>query len=105
MFAARYCFYTRLSFCPQGEGEYITASITGHMGRHPPGHTPPLPSACWDTPPPRQTPPYPVHAGIHPPADTMGYGQQVGGTHPTGMHCCLRLCFIGQGFDAKHISL
>ena len=20
--------------------------------------------------------------------DTMGYGQQVGGTHPTGMHTC-----------------
>ena len=23
-----------------------------------------------------------------PPADTTGYGQQAGGTHPTGMHSC-----------------
>ena len=34
-----------------------------------------------------------LHAGIHPPwadtpPDTMGYGQQAGGTHPTGMHTC-----------------
>ena len=26
--------------------------------------------------------------GRHPPADTMGYGQQVGSMHPTGMHSC-----------------
>ena len=38
---------------------------------------------------PEQTPPLPVHAGIHPPAQcTLGYGQQAGGTHPTGMHTC-----------------
>ena len=48
--------------------------------RHPPPHcmleyTHPLPSACWD---------------IHAPAQCMlGYGQQTGGTHPTGMHSCL----------------
>ena len=40
------------------------------------------PVACWDTHPPRQTPP-----GRHP-RDTTGYGQQAGGTHPTGMHTC-----------------
>ena len=38
---------------------------------------------CADTPPvktpTRQTPP---------PPDTTGYGQQVGGTHRTGMHSC-----------------
>ena len=45
-----------------------------------------LPSACWDTHP------CPAHAGIHPPAQCMlGYGQQVGGTHPTGMHSCFTL--------------
>ena len=54
---------------------------------------------------PRQTPPgadtpHPVHAGIHtpcsvhaqihPPAQCMlGYGQQAGRTHPTGMHSCI----------------
>ena len=34
---------------------------------------------------PRQTPP-----GRHPPppSDTTEYGQQAGGTHPTGMHTC-----------------
>ena len=37
-------------------------------------HTP-LPSACWDT---------------HPPAQCMlGYSQQAGSTHLTGMHSCL----------------
>ena len=30
--------------------------------------------------------------GMHAPlADTMGYGQRVGGTHPTGMHSCLNM--------------
>ena len=75
---------------------------TPPLGRHPSGQTPPaqcmlgytpLPSACWDTHIPAQcipryTPLFPVHAGIHiPPAQYMlGYGQQAGGTHPTGMH-------------------
>ena len=26
---------------------------------------------------------------VHAMADTMGYGQCAGGTHPTGMHSCL----------------
>ena len=38
------------------------------------GYTHPLPSACWDTPLPVQC--------------MLGYGQQAGGTHPTGMHSC-----------------
>ena len=61
--------------------------------------------ACWDThrcpapgthtaAPPRdqrqtpqeQTPPSTVHAG--------SYGQQAGGTHPTGMHPCLVMLLI-----------
>ena len=47
-------------------------------------------SACWDTPPgpdplgSAQAPPIAVHAGT--------YGQQAGGTHPTGMHSCLAKC-------------
>ena len=61
------------------------------------------PIACWDTPPWAQTPqadtplcrhplPCPVHAGIHPPVQCMlGYGQQAGGMHPTGMQSCLKL--------------
>ena len=70
------------------------------LGRYPPGqvHTP------WAGTPPRQvhpragtpqagtppwvgTPPWAVHAGR--------YGQQAGGTHPTGMHFCW---FIGTFF-------
>ena len=35
----------------------------------------------------------PLHVGRHPPADPpvqcmLGYGQQAGSTHPTGMHSC-----------------
>ena len=43
-----------------------------------PQQTPPSrhlpPSACWDTPSSAQC--------------MLGYGQQAGGTHPTGMHSC-----------------
>ena len=41
-----------------------------------------------DTPSPGQTPPCPVHARIHTPLAQymLGYGQQAGSTHPTGMH-------------------
>ena len=43
------------------------------VGRHPPGIHPP-----WaDTPPQTDIP-----------HDTTRYGQQAGGTHPTGMHTC-----------------
>ena len=54
------------------------------------------PIASWDTSPwtdtPRQTPsPCAVHAGIQSIVQCMlGYGQQAGGTHPTGMHSCFR---------------
>ena len=30
----------------------------------------------------------PTPLDVDPPWDTMGYGQQVGGAHPTGMHSC-----------------
>ena len=48
-------------------------------------------------------PPFPVHAGIHPlpnacwdtlPQCMLGYGQQAGSTHPTGMHSCLLLRLV-----------
>ena len=48
---------------------------------HPPGrHTP------WQVHPPGRTP-----WSVTPPGPQcmVGYGQQVGGTHPTGMHTCL----------------
>ena len=47
-----------------------------------------LPLPGQTPPPPGQTPPLPS-AEIHPPAQCMlGYGQQAGGMHPTGMHSC-----------------
>ena len=49
-----------------------------------PGQTPPGQTTPEETPP--EDPP-----GQTPPAQCMlGYGQQAGGTHPTGMHSCLR---------------
>ena len=46
--------------------------------------------ACWDTHLPGQTPPLGRHPpGRHPPAQCMlGYSQQMGSTHSTGMHSC-----------------
>ena len=49
----------------------------------PPGqvHTPPPAGTPWAGTPPGQ---------VHPPPQCMlGYGQQVGGAHPTGMHSCM----------------
>ena len=53
------------------------------LGRHP---CPPPPQRT-----PRADPPLDRHPpGKTPPAQCMlGYGQQAGGTHPTGMHSCL----------------
>ena len=43
------------------------------------------PIECWDTPPPSAC------WDTHPPAQCMlGYCQQAGGTHPTGMHSCFK---------------
>ena len=65
----------------------------------PPTHTPPghVRYTPWQVHPQAGTPPGQVHppAGtphqqVHPPGRNAGrYGQQAGGTHPTGMHSCL----------------
>ena len=81
---SRLCFYTCLWFCSRGGGE-------GGL----------CPIACWDTPPPRSRPTRTRHPrgqsspGADPPGpDTPQtvhagrYGQQAGGTHPTGMQSC-----------------
>ena len=92
-------------------GGEVFASGSPEQKPLPPGQTPPRQTPPWaDTHQGRHTPawadhplgrhrpaqcmlgytPCPVHAGIHPPAQCMlGYGQQVDGTHPTGMHSCL----------------
>ena len=80
----RLCFHKCLS---------VHRGVSATPQADPPWQTPPLPSACWDTHTPcpvhaRIHTPCPVHARIHPLVETMGYGQQVGGTHPTGMHSC-----------------
>ena len=61
------------SFCSQG-GEYLSRYTPGQV--HPPGRYTPLG---------RYTP----QAGTPPRQCMLGYGQQAGGTHPTGMHSCL----------------
>ena len=84
-------------FCPQGVCHQPPPWADTPLGRHTPGQTPPRSRHPWgaDPPPPGQTlpsgsrqplsprsrPPQAVHAGR--------YGQQAGGTHPTGMHTCL----------------
>ena len=79
----RLCFYTCESFCSQGGG--VSASV--HTGIHPPGsrHSPKQASPGAD-PPGADTPPCAVHAGR--------YGQQAGGTHPTGMHTYFSILFF-----------
>ena len=67
---------------PRGVCVYIPTfllAIAPPLGRHP------LPPRQTH-PPPRQTP------------RTMGYGQQAGGTHPTGMHSC-------HSFNSQHIHV
>ena len=68
---------------PLGPGTPSGTSYTPSPGparppgsRHPPGADTPLP--------PEQTPPSAEHAGR--------YGQHAGGTHPTGMQSCWKLC-------------
>ena len=65
--------------------EGVSATLPGR--HNPPGHTSPLgihpfwADTPWvDTHTPGQTPPVQC---------MLGYGQQTGGTHPTGMHSCL----------------
>ena len=105
----RLCFYTRLSvilFTGGGvPGQVTPWAGTPHWQVHPQAGTPPQSSTSpWagtspllvGTPPPGQVHP---QAGTPPWADTppkgtppwqcmLGYGQQVGGTHPTGIHSC-----------------
>ena len=63
------------SFCSRGVSASVQAWIHTPLRRRPP----------WGQTPREQTPP----RSRHPPAVHAGrYGQQAGGTHPTGMHTC-----------------
>ena len=78
-----------VSVCPQGgEGEYL--------GRYPPGQVHPSSRQVppWQVQPPGRYTPHQLQC-------MLGYGQQAGGTHPTGIHSCL-LCDL-LGF-AKHFQ-
>ena len=65
-----------------GQGNIFTSLCHSvHKGGGVPGQVPPSPGQVHH--PPRYTPPGAVHAGR--------YGQQAGGTHPTGMHSCFQI--------------
>ena len=99
--------FLQVSVCPQ-EG-CLPHCMLGHTpwqvhpreGTTPSRYTPTTPRAGtppWQvhpragTPPGRYTPKRGTpHRQVHPPAQCMlGYGQQAGGTHPTGMQSCLK---------------
>ena len=112
----RLCFHRCLSDHSGGVSAPLHAGIH-HLGRHPPGQTSPRADTLpvrqppWAGTPQADTPlgrhpldrhslgrhtpwadtPLDRHSlgRHHPPAQYMlGYGQQAGGTHPTGMHSC-----------------
>ena len=109
--------FSQVSVCPQGGlphcmlgytpvGRYIPWAVTPPhwagtplpwAGTCPPGQVHPLgqTSPCPVHAEIHTPPPHPVHAGIPPPSVQcmLGYGQQVGGTHPTGMHSCNHAAF------------
>ena len=76
---------------PPGSG---TPRYQTPWSRHPPDQAPPTTPAPPgpDPPHPEQTPPSP---GPDPPPrkQTAAYGQRAAGTHPTGMHSCIKLFY------------
>ena len=90
---ARLCFYTCPSFCSQG-GLPKPPGQT-HPPQFPREQTPPGQTSQADTPgrhPLDRHPPCAVHA--------RRYGQQAGGTHPTGMQSCITIsCLMGWAVD------
>ena len=70
-FGERSCFFTCVSFCSQGGG------LPGGGECLPPGGSA-FGGVCIDW-------------GLGRPPSTTGYGQQAGGTHPTGMHPCFEM--------------
>ena len=80
-----------------------------YLGRCPPRYSPADTPLRAGTPPQAGTPPRQVHPPgqvhhqqVHPrPQYMLGYGQQAGGTHPTGMHSC----FVTKLFISVHIQM
>ena len=74
------------SFCSQGGG--LPQCMLGYpppRSRHPPRADPP-----WTRPPRADTP----RSRHPPPKQTPAYGLRAAGTHPTGMHSCLKVRVI-----------
>ena len=83
--------FSQVSICPQGDG-CLPQCMLGYTPRAdlpwadtlqahtPPGHTPPGTHTPQQTPPPAQC--------------MLGYGQQAGGMHPTGMQSCLKEVYL-----------
>ena len=82
--------FSQVSVCPQGRGVCHTP-----LGRHSPRQTPPLGR------------PYPLcrhPPGQTPPAQcTLGYGEQAGGTHLTGMLSFMK-CFLFYSCQCNFLS-
>ena len=86
--------FLHVSVCPQGGGG--SASVHAGIADSPTGSR---------HPPPEQTPPPPLE-GRHPsPAQCMlGYGQQAGSTHPTGMHTCAPIEIVYISLYTKQVA-
>ena len=78
-------FYTCLSFCSGGFAQ-LPWMQTPSPWMQTPSPWMQTPSPWMQTPPQCRSPPPPD-------ADPFSYGQQAGGTHPTGMHTCLTFIF------------
>ena len=68
--------FLHVPVCPQGGGTGVPVQVPPWAGTPPPGQVHPP----GKVPPWQVHPPGAVHAGR--------YGQQAGGTHPTGMNSC-----------------
>ena len=103
----RLCIYTHVSvilftgggFSPLHAGIHHPSSPG--PGTSPRDQAPPLPPGTqtpWEQTPREQTPPWSRHLpGADTPHSAMHagrYGQQAGGTHPTGMQSCFYLLFV-----------
>ena len=76
---------------------HLSVSHSVHGGGYTPWAGTPNPPPGPGTPPWAGTPPRAVHAGR--------YGQQAGGTHPTGMHSCLDLNHTVSMLPEKSLGL
>ena len=89
--------FLQVCVCPQvGEGVCLSAcwdAIPPQDGEPPPGwRTPPR----WRTPSDGDTPPgwrHPPDGEPPPEKQTPAYGLRAAGTHPTGMHSCLKIVY------------